>query len=81
MPRPCHACGMTIEFITGPNGKAIPAQKIKTIYRRRDPETGDSRLDRLEKVEPSDLFSSESSFYVSHFETCPNAGEFSRKTG
>lgn len=67
--RPCKLCGMKIDFIEGPAGVAIPAQKIRTIYRLRPASTS---LEKFEQVEPAD-------YYVSHFETCPNAGAFSRK--
>lgn len=64
--RPCKRCGMRIEFHVGPNGKPIPLQRIRTLYWVRD-----GRAVKHDAAgEP---------FYVSHFETCPNAGEFSRK--
>jgi hypothetical protein len=71
-PRPCSTCGMTIEFIEGPNGKAIPAQKIRRIYTLHE-----GKLDPLGLHVP--LGRLDSTFYVSHFETCPQAGQHSRK--
>lgn len=63
-PRPCRKCGMTIEFIEGPNGKAIPAQRIKVVYVRS--------AGKLAKV------AVEGDVFVNHFETCPSASSFSR---
>jgi len=56
---------MEIEFIEGPNGKDIPAQRVKTVYTL----VGDRRLGKLDV---------DASYYVNHFETCPNASDFSR---
>lgn len=59
---------MAIELIMGPNGKKIPAQRIRTIYRRTNELFEANTLEVVEVGES----------YVSHFETCPNANEFSR---
>ncbi len=67
-PRPCKRCGMTIVFIqNAATGNMIPAQAIRVVYERRPD-------GKLQKVERDDL-----KLYVSHFETCPEAGEFRRK--
>lgn len=66
--RPCRRCGMSIVFV--PNhetGNQLPAQRIRTVYQR----VGGS----LQKLEL------EGELYVSHFETCPKPGEFSRRKG
>lgn len=70
-PRPCRACGMTIEMIAGPNGRAIPAQRVRNVYRRVEPLIGEG-LERVDVPRDVDL-------YVSHFETCPKASEFRRR--
>lgn len=69
--RPCRKCGMTIEIHEGPNGKAIPLQKVRSVYGLTKPLFGGSimRLDQNSELE--DVF-------VSHFETCPHASSFSR---
>ena len=67
--RPCKACGMDIEFIEGPSGRDIPAQKIRTVYFLV--------RGRLEKYESQGRVP----IYVSHFETCPQANLFSKKRG
>lgn len=70
--RPCRACGMPLEFATGPEGKMMPLQRIRSFYVRADPLHG-GELRKLEM--PSDAEAG----FVSHFETCPNADVFSRR--
>ena len=70
-PRPCKRCGMKIEMIEGPNGKAIPAQRVRVVYDRVKTESGET----LVKL---DFGGAEMALYVSHFETCPNAKDFSK---
>ncbi|MEE8240124.1 MAG: hypothetical protein V3R16_02550 [Nitrospirales bacterium] len=67
--RPCKVCGMSIEMIEGPNGKVIPAQKIRTVYRGVIEPNGDWKLHKQELPEAE-------AYYVSHFETCPQASQF-----
>lgn len=67
--RPCRACGMPIRFVEGPNGKRIPAQRIRTVY-----VLGGGLFDQP-RLEVSDVGES----YVSHFETCPSANQFSQR--
>lgn len=63
---------MSIEFRHGPDSKLIPLQKVRTVYALQDELHGG----RVVKVaSPPEV----EAYYVSHFETCPNAGEFSRK--
>lgn len=65
-------CGAEIEFITGPNGRAIPAQRVKSVYQLSvPPAVPEERLDHIATRVAGALF-------VNHFETCPNADEFSR---
>jgi hypothetical protein len=61
---PCRGCGMKIEFVTTPNGKQIPLQRVRTVYAM---ENGAATRLSLAGV------------YISHFETCPKADSFSRK--
>lgn len=56
---------MKIAFIEGPTGRVIPAQRVRTVYSREG--------DKLFKCTP------QGEVYVSHFETCPGAREFSRR--
>lgn len=79
--RPCQACGCPIEMITGPNGKAIPVQRVRTIYTkpRASQETAvlqpdTERLDKLHMPAVTVI----ADLYVSHFETCSDPGRFSR---
>jgi hypothetical protein len=71
--RPCRRCHMNITFITGPNGKTIPCQAVRTVYRRAVHQNGEHVV---EKVDFGTLFVTESILYVNHYETCPNANEF-----
>jgi len=52
----------------GLNGKAIPVQQIRNVYKWDG---------QLGKLIPIDLGAGPS--LISHFETCPHAGSFSRK--
>jgi len=63
---------MTIEFHIGPNGKAIPLQKVRTVY------TVSAGPNEVEKALVSLAGLPSTQAFVSHFETCPKAGEFSR---
>ena len=69
--RPCKACGMPIEIHLGPNGKPIPLQRIRSFYALADPLHGGtiSRLELAPGIEAG---------FVSHFETCPSANQFSK---
>ena len=67
--RPCKRCGMRIEFHVGPNGNRIPLQRIRTVYVMRPDAT---------IANATSLVYAADGIYVSHFETCPNANEFSR---
>lgn len=62
---------MRIEFIEGENGNMIPAQKIRSVYGLTD-----GKLGKLTDI--ADMWGFET-VYVSHFETCPSASEFSKK--
>ena len=70
--RPCHRCGMAIEFLEGPNGRTIPAQKIRVVYYLTD----EGKLAKEEHPEDGLPLPDR---YVSHFETCPYASEFSKR--
>lgn len=65
--RPCRRCGMPIRFIEGPNGKSIPAQRVRVVYVLAGSLFAERKLEARELGET----------YVSHFETCPHASEFS----
>lgn len=63
----CGGCGMMIEMLKGPSGRWIPAQRVKKFYIRHE--------DSLIEEYPEQTYKR----YVSHFETCPNADDFSGK--
>lgn len=64
--RPCKRCGIKIEFLEGPNGRAIPVQRVRQVY-----------LESAEKRGPAVIPVSArfpgavGPYFVSHFETCP----------
>jgi hypothetical protein len=66
---------MKIELIEGPNGKAIPAQRVRVIYIRNPDEP---TLRKLDKEDGALCDNGSVEIYVSHFETCPNANDFSK---
>jgi len=67
----CEACGAKFEFIEGPNGKMIPAQKVRVVYGvTLEPPFGQQKLYRADMPNEVQL-------YISHFETCPQADRFS----
>ncbi len=68
--RPCKRCGMPIVFVENEaTGAVLPLQKLRTIYTFIGGANPKAR--KLDLANPS--------IYVSHFETCPKAGEFRRK--
>ena len=71
--RPCKGCGMTIEFLVGPNGKVIPVQRIRTVYSPN----AEGALVNVSKLWEGSIIVRAGAYYVSHFETCPRAPEFS----
>lgn len=61
-PRPCKLCGAMIEIQPGPDGRQIPLQRVGRIYM---PSPTGAGVDTAESMSGA--------FYVSHFETCPEA--------
>lgn len=71
--RPCRSCRAPIRMIKGPGGHYIPAQKVRTVYQVHPALPGfEDQPAVLERVMTGEL-------YVSHFETCPDASDHSRK--
>ena len=66
----CRACGASFHFIEGPNGKAIPAQRVKTIYVTREGVAGKTFLEKV--AQPV-----QGPYYINHFETCSHPNRFS----
>jgi len=65
--RPCRACGRELVFATGPGGKLIPLNVVRNVY------VLDANGDALVVLAGSETFQS-------HFESCPSASTFSKKT-
>ncbi len=71
--RPCKRCGLPITFIRGPSGKVIPAQRVRRVFFLGIDLAGTPELSTT-------AFSGARETFVSHFETCPFANEFSKST-
>ncbi len=77
--RPCTTCRAQIEQIRGPRGKFIPVQRVRTVYGMGPEEPGiEPRLVVVIGPQQADDIAP---LYVSHFETCPDAGQHSRPRG
>ena len=68
----CRACGAHFEFIEGPNGRMIPAQRVRSVYARLE-NGDDAPPGQLQKIS---LIPARS-YWVNHFETCPQPNRFS----
>lgn len=68
----CTGCGAQIEFVRNEKtGNVIPAQMVRSVYVLVKPLVGDDELQKLDRPKAERL-------YVSHFETCPVASDFSK---
>ncbi len=77
----CRTCGAPITWATSPNGRALPLTKVRTLYEldKLDEGATGTRDLRARKVAlPESLFI-QTDRYVSHFETCPQAADWSGK--
>lgn len=75
MQRPCRKCKATIEMIEGPSGRAIPAQKVTQLYVLED-----GKLSPVRIVINVRGYEVGAPFYISHFQTCPAAASFTRRS-
>lgn len=69
----CRGCAAEIEWVWSPNGRAMPVQRVTAVYTVVDDDHAERRA---RKVELSDKAGQ--GYYVNHFQTCPQAGRFSR---
>jgi hypothetical protein len=74
--RPCRACGIPLEFRVGPKGKTLPLQRVRKVY-AIDP--NGEVIDATEALALAAEAAGEppTSYWISHFEACPKASEFS----
>ena len=69
--RRCTGCGAKIVFVRNQaTGLSIPAQPVRTVYALVENLVGESELQKIPRPKPEQLF-------ISHFETCPLADQFS----
>lgn len=69
-PVPCAACGQSIVFVESPNGRTMPltARPVTVYYQVTE---GDyTRAVKADLPHPA---------FVSHFATCTNPSDFSRR--
>lgn len=66
MKRPCKACGRKLHFVkSGETGKLIPLDLEAQVYFVTDDKDG------------TQVALKQAGVFVSHFQTCPKASEFS----
>lgn len=70
-PTKCRGCGMTIEFMKNPNGngKWLPLQRVRSAY----------VLEGAGEIRKVTLAPTTKAIFVSHFETCSKADDFTRR--
>lgn len=71
----CRGCSIPISFYVGPKGNTIPLQRVRTVYVLGEDMLGAPDLQRSTITDGSEPV------FVSHFETCPNADQFTKKKG
>jgi len=65
----CRGCGRAILFARSSTGRAIPLERVRRVYRLEQRGEGPAEARALEEL---------GTVYVSHFETCPKAEQFTR---
>lgn len=72
----CRSCRARILFAKNrKSGKTIPVQPVRTVYRLQPQLVGDPELVATPRDTTAPVL------YVSHFETCPDAEQFTRRPG
>jgi hypothetical protein len=67
-PQRCRRCEAVFYLVRGPKGKFIPVQKVTQLYKAQ------RTADGFELVKTG-----QGLYYISHFQTCPYAHEFSQR--
>lgn len=80
----CKSCGAKIEWKVLRSGKRCPMQRVRSVYvgPEGSNEVGSLSLNMLRLREDGEFEDSEMPLppmYVSHFETCPNASQHSKR--
>lgn len=72
--RPCRSCGATITMIrNAETGAMIPAQKVTLLFKRGETLLGEPELQAYRPAKMTE------EVWISHFQTCPNAAQFTRR--
>lgn len=78
----CRGCGAALVWITTPGGKSMPCNAVRVPYRARKGATGRIVTPNGQVLSADVGVAPEAATgvgYVSHFATCPAAGEFRRR--
>ena len=78
----CRGCGREIEWIKMKTGKSMPVDPERIMY--WEDENGDEALvtpdgEVVKAFTTGNIETATGYGYVSHFSTCPNAGDFRRR--
>jgi hypothetical protein len=66
--RPCKRCRAPLYFATSPTNRTLPLQAVRNVYVIELDDHGVAQAKPLERGR----------YYVSHYETCPYASEFTK---
>ncbi len=78
----CRGCGAPVVWIPTPGGKSMPCDAEQVLYRARKGAKGKIVTPNGQVLSADIGVAPEAATgvgYVSHFATCPNAGEFRRR--
>lgn len=75
--RPCKLCRAKIVFVKNQNGNSVPVQKVTQLY--MESREDDTIVPVTGIVDPEMVMRQKEPMYVSHFQTCPDAGKASKK--
>lgn len=70
----CRTCRAEISFVEGFNGRPVPVQRVTQVYTIVEDAQGTRRLEKI------DLSAHGGTYWISHFQTCPDAGRHSRRS-
>lgn len=71
----CQGCRAKIEFIEGPKGSKIPVQRVRTVYELHSAKLYKANVVTARYSTPPPT-AGVREIWISHFETCPDAGKF-----
>ena len=69
----CEACGTLMLFVRSPDGKSMPVQRVRNSYRLGVADDGEAQAYAQDAGQGA-----LAGHFISHFETCPEASNFSK---